>query len=451
MNRRSMKTRMTLWITLIGVVLVTFFGVLSYFAGGLISDAGLRRDLQTAVLAESKRLDGSEEIPGSLTESGEICLILTDEDGKWLSGRVQIGLDGFPTPDSKTHVVVEAKGERYFVYDKKTDIGGEKRFVRGIVPAPDKGTVYGNVLKSALFMLPLFAILLAICSYLVVRQSLLGLGRLITCTSAIMDGKDLSRSIPVGKKKDEISELTETVNAMLDRLEESFADEKRFVSDASHELKTPTAAILAQCQLLEAEDAPTHEDYRKGIATVHRQADRMNRLITELLAYSGIDRNRPEKVFRMTDVSELLEKICTEQREINGESVRLDCRCEQRIMAEVNESLFTRLLSNLISNAYQYTNDGGQIEVSLTESQGVDLRPLLVLSVKDNGIGIPKEEQGKIWERFYRVDSVHADKGCSGLGLPMVKWIVGYHGGSVRLVSAPGKGSEFIVEIPQRQ
>lgn len=449
MNRHSMKTRITLWITLIGVVLALFFGMLSYFAGGLISDARVRNDLQAAVLAESGCLDGSPTLPASLTEDGTVHLILTDKDGTILVGNDQFGSASLPTPDSKNHFVVNIDGERTFVYDKKTDVDGEKLYVRGIVSGPDKETVYGNILKSALFMLPLFAVLLAICSYLVVKQSLLGLGKLITCTSAIMDGKDLSRSIPVSKRKDEVSELTETVNSMLDRLEESFAEEKRFVTDASRELMTPTAAILTQCKGLES-DTLTDEEYRKGISNIRRQAERMNRLIVELLEYYRIDRNHPEKVFEVADVSELVKTVCDEQREIGGDSVRLVCRCEQKITAQINRTLFTRLLVNLITNAYQYTDEGGLIEVGLDESQGVDLRPTLVLSVKDNGIGIPKEEQNKIWERFYRVDSSRADYGCSGLGLPIVKWIASYHGGSVRLISSPSQGSEFIVEIPQR-
>lgn len=451
MNRHSMKTRMTLWITLIGVVLILFFGTLSYFAGGVISDARIQSDLQKAVLAESGRLDGSASLPGSMTADGTADLILTDGNGKILVGSARIGSELLPKPDSKALFVVEEDGQRYFVYDKKTDIGEEKLFVRGIVSGPDKGTVYKNILKSALFMLPLYAVLLAILCYLVIRQSLLGLGNLISCTSAIMDGKDLSRTIPVGKRKDEVSELTETINAMLDRLEESFVDEKRFVSDATHDLMAPSTAILERCRGLESDETLSDERHREAVAAIRRQAERMNRLIAELQEYSEIDRNRPEKVFEKVDVSRLLESICDEQREVGRNSVRLVCRCEQQIVAQINRTLFCRMVMNLIANAYQYTDDGGQIEVSLDESQGVDLRPTLVLSVKDNGIGIPKEEQSKIWERFYRVDSARSHYGCSGLGLPTVKWIANYHGGSVRLVSEPGKGSEFIVEIPQRQ
>jgi signal transduction histidine kinase len=121
------------------------------------------------------------------------------------------------------------------------------------------------------------------------------------------------------------------------------------------------------------------------------------------------------------------------------------------VLAEANQMLLIRMLVNLIDNAYKYGKSGGHIDVSLRLTQKVDLRPLLVFTVEDDGIGISEADQKKIWERFYRVDSSRTDGGSSGLGLSMVKWIVGYHGGSIQLDSQIGKGSKFTIEIPVKQ
>lgn len=447
----SLKVKMTLWFVFLGVLLTALTGMLSLWVGQSISTGDVRKKLETAVRERASALNDRLCLPDSIDPGDGIAFAIIDKKGNTILGEIP-GSGDLPKPDSKNFAQVTLDGSDYIVYDKKVTISYDKVYVRGVIAAPDQDTVFRNTITAWFWMLPVLAILLAVGGYLIVRRSLSPLEKLAASTSAIMDGRDLSRSIAYPKGRDEVYELTGTINQMLDRLEESFAGEKRLISDASHELRTPTAVILAQCEVLESEKTdPTLADYQEGIATIHRQAERMKRLVTDLLEFSRIDRSAVEKRYESLDAGAILESVCEEQREIHGENIELRCKTEPNLIAELNGSLFIRLLVNLISNAYQYGRDGGHIEVSLTAGQRVDLRPMMRLSVKDDGIGIAPEHQKKVWERFYRVDASRTDNGSSGLGLPMVKWIVSYHGGTVRLISEEGKGSEFIVELPLRQ
>lgn len=452
-----MKVRLTLWIAALGVTLTALTGLISVWAGSSAATRDRRERLETAVRGRASEIDGQPSLPAEIFGADGITLTVLDADGRRILGNLPESAaaaeeSALPAPDSKTFANVTLGGQSYILFDKKADIGTQKVYVRGFIAGPTRGEIFDHTLHAWLWTLPILAVLTAVGGYLIVSRSLAGLEKLTADTFAIMKGSDLSRSIAYPKHKDEVYELTEAINSMLDRLEESFANEKRLISDASHELRTPTSVILAECDVLESEKTdPTPEDYREGIATVRRQAERMKRLVTELLEFSRIDRSAVERHFEPLDAAGLCRAVCAEQREIHGDSITLECRTEPNLTAELNGSLFIRMLGNLISNAYQYGKPGGHIWVSLSAGQRVDLRPTLRLSVKDDGIGIAEDRQAKVWERFYRVDPSRTDNGSSGLGLSMVKWIAAYHGGRVGLQSREGEGSEFTVEIPLRQ
>lgn len=201
-----------------------------------------------------------------------------------------------------------------------------------------------------------------------------------------------------------------------------------------------------------ADETPSTDEYKVAIETVARQAGRMKRLVLELLELSRIDRGKVEKNFEKTDVSRLVSVVCDEQRELHADSnITLNADIDPQITAEVNPSLYIRLATNLISNAYQYGRTGGHVSVTLGVSKLPGRSAALELAVEDDGIGIAGDQLPKIWERFYRVDNSRSDTGSSGLGLTMVKWIAGYHDGSVRAESTLGKGSKFTVTMPMKR
>jgi signal transduction histidine kinase len=159
---------------------------------------------------------------------------------------------------------------------------------------------------------------------------------------------------------------------------------------------------------------------------------------------SRMDSNRLKIHFEDTNVSELLTFVCEEQVEIQKKNISLIQNINPDIYCEVDRLLITRLFVNIISNAYQYSEENTKIEVNLYEENNK-----VVFSVKDEGIGIAKEDIEKIWDRFYQVDSSRVEDGnsSSGLGLPMVKWIAECHKGNLEVISELNKGSTFIFRI----
>lgn len=452
----SIKARLTVGFLLI-TVLFSSLACLAIFGGGrIIADDSVKRPLRECVTDIAAEIKSAKKLPSSLPDTdGSIMLAVITKEGELMLGSFPDGLTVQPVPDSKTFFEVEdGEGNKYFIYDKKISLGKKHNYyLRGYTPAPADESVSATMLTVAAVTIPCTLVLIGLFAYLLSKRQLLPLEKLATATNAVIDGDDLTKKLPMTDSRDEVWELTRMVNAMLDRLEESFESEKQFISDASHELRTPAAVILAQCELLKTADPePTVDEYRQGIDTVSRQAERMKRLVLELLELSRIDRGKVEKSFERVDVSRLLEAVCEEQAELHtGDTVTMTTDIEPQIMADVNPSLFIRLATNLISNAYQYGRDGGHVRVCLGVSKMPGRAASLELSVEDDGIGIAREELPKIWERFYRVDTSRTDGGSSGLGLTMVKWIAGYHDGSVRAESTLGKGSRFTATLPLKR
>ena len=169
----------------------------------------------------------------------------------------------------------------------------------------------------------------------------------------------------------------------------------------------------------------------------------MSKLISELLIISRMDRENLKINFEEVDVSELLHFVCDEQEDIHDGTTRLHRNILPNIMAKSDQMLLARMFVNLISNAYTYGTQNGNVWVSL-QQDNTDM----ILRVKDDGIGLAKEELPKIWERFYRVDKSRAKSGNMGLGLSIVKWIVEHHNGTISITSELGSGTEITLKIP---
>ena len=251
----------------------------------------------------------------------------------------------------------------------------------------------------------------------------------------------MSQRIGLPPGRDEISRLGQAFDNMFVRLEASFESEKQFTSDASHELRTPTAVILAQC-----EDARRHaetpEQYAQAIEVIERQAGKMSDLIAQLLQMTRLEQGTQRASFEWADLSGLVEVICAEQPAF-PKNITLQTDIQPEVEARFDVTLVTRLLQNLIGNAVRYGRQDGHIWVSLRREQAD-----AVLAVRDDGIGIAQEQQEKIWQRFYQVEPSRSGQAGTGLGLTMVRQIAALHGGAVSLDSAPGVGSCFTFRFP---
>ena len=243
----------------------------------------------------------------------------------------------------------------------------------------------------------------------------------------------------------ETRQLSEAFNKMLGRLKILDESREEFVSNVSHELKTPMTSmkVLAD-SLLEQEDVPV-EMYQEFMRDIAKESDRENQIITDLLSLVKMDRSGQTMNIQTMNINELLEQILKRLKPIaEKKNVEMVMESFRPVTAEIDETKFTLAVSNLVENAIKYNHENGWVHVSLNADH-----KYFYVKVEDSGIGIPEEDQVHIFERFYRVDKSHSrEMGGTGLGLAIARNAVLVHRGSIKVYSNEGEGTTFTVRIP---
>ena len=234
------------------------------------------------------------------------------------------------------------------------------------------------------------------------------------------------------------------IRAHMERLEREKGIRQEFFSNASHELKTPITSVRGYAELLDQgfiRDEATKKDF---YARILRETDNMTNLINDILMISRLEAKEAEVTFSDVRIGPLLAEVFESMEPIAADAqVMLHKECSP-VSIEASARQLRELVMNLVSNGIKYNHPGGNVWVEAWPESG-----RLFIQVKDDGCGISRADQERIFERFYRVDKGRSKKiGGTGLGLSIVKHIVEYYGGSIRLESEPGKGSCFTVELP---
>lgn len=339
------------------------------------------------------------------------------------------------------------EGISWYIWDTSSNIEGYgKVYVRGITSITEAESSLRVTLRLSVILFPLLVVLAASLGYFFVSRTLRPVSRITSTARAIYEEEDLSKRIGLTGEKNELYKLAETFDLMLDKVEKSFEKEKQFTSDASHELRTPVAVILSQCEYL-LEDTQLSQETRSAVEVIQRKAGNMAKIISQLLFLSRADQNRQVIHKEYLELSLLTEMAAEEQQEIaQTKGIRIETDIQEGVQGYVDETLFIRIWMNLIGNGISYGKENGWLKISMKEKEGI-----LFGSVEDNGIGITKEQLPHIWERFYQADASRSQRDGAGLGLPMVKWIVQIHGGEIKAESEYGQGSRFAFTIPIRE
>lgn len=393
--------------------------------------------------------DGEFEIDSDFYSlDNNVYLALYDTGGNFLYGKVPPGLEQDPQFEDGKIQMVKSGTEQWYVYDVQYEMeNGQEFYIRGVVSVTETQKEFLIAVRFAVILLPLTVILTALIGYRLIRRTLLPVRQMTETVQEIQKDGDLSRRIGVSQEtgKDEFYQLAGTFDGMLESLEQAFLRERQFTSDVSHELRTPVSVILAQCEA-SLNRTDLSEEQRKEILLIRKKAGEMSQMISQLLLLSRADQGRQQLNKEEINISELTQIIVEEQKMLaQRRKIEVHTEIEPDITGYLDESFYIRMLDNLISNAVSYGKEGGNIKVTLHQiPSGVRG------TVEDDGIGISRDDQVHIWERFYRVDASRTGKedgSHSGLGLSMVKWIAQAHGGNVRVESELGKGSCFTFEL----
>jgi heavy metal sensor kinase len=300
-------------------------------------------------------------------------------------------------------------------------------------------------LSNNLFVLFTIAIALAAgVGYWLTGMALQPIKEATATALAITRTGNLKRRVPIRRQQmDEIGDLISTFNEMLDRLEELFGKQRRFTGDISHELRSPLTTILGNLSLLRRAKNLPEEEQREMLDEMYSEAERMHRLISDLLllsqADSGLAINRAP-----VELDTLLLESYRMAKRRAGDRLDIHLTHEDQAVVMGDADRLRQVLDNLINNAIRYTPEGGCIELSLHCLGGE-----AVITIADTGQGIAPEDLPHIFDRFYRADKARTRAaGGTGLGLSIVKWIVDAHNGRIEVESTPGEGSVFHIYLP---
>lgn len=239
--------------------------------------------------------------------------------------------------------------------------------------------------------------------------------------------------------------ISEAFNKMLGRLKVVDDSRQEFVSNVSHELKTPLTSMKVLADSLLAQENVPVELYQEFMGDIAEEIERENKIINDLLSLVKMDKTTMNLTVQPENINELVERILKRLRPIAAQrNIELVFESFRPVTAEVDEVKLTLALSNLVENAIKYNKDDGWVHVSLNADH-----KYFYVKVADSGIGIPKEDTEHIFERFYRVDKSHSREiGGTGLGLAITRNAIVMHRGAVKVYSEEGEGTTFTVRVP---
>ena len=445
MKRLNVKVKITIWYLLLMVLMAgLLLGFLLLISGSVSTQTAMDQLSQTVRgnLNQISMVDGSLQLGEDFHfySDGVYSLVYSQSEAL-LAGQVPVSFTASEPFQNGLTRPVSVGSTRYYILDFWVPLGWDSGvWLRGILEAPENPQLLTNLLHIAMVALPLFILLAGLGGYWIARRAFRPLDQITATAAAINEASDLSARVEVPPGSNEFSRLARTFNQMFAHLEQSFEAEAQFTADASHELRTPVSVIKSACEYAERY-GESPEEYRETLEMIHRQADKMSLLIGQLLSITRLDQGTDAIHWEQVDLSALVQTVCAEG---GWSRDRLTLEVEEGLTARADPPPPTRLHQNLVENAYKYGKPEGHVWVTLGRGPG-EIR----LEVKDDGIGIPPEQQEKIWKRFYQVDPSRSAGNGAGLGLAMVQKIAQAHGGSMTLESIPGLGSTFTLHLPE--
>jgi heavy metal sensor kinase len=463
MRPLSIRRRLTIWYSLVLLLILVVVGGLSYS----VLRTRLLHDVDASLLAVAQAVQGAnppavEAGPGPMEQWVRELLgpeiydkLFQFSDPEGHPGlRSPLPRDP-PLPVSPAARATAAAGQSTF---ETVDLPRQGATRLLTIPVMRQGKVIqlvqvglplertrqtlASYLRTLVLVIPAGVALAALGGAALARAALRPVD-MMSATARRITAEDLARRVPRRGSGDELDRLAETLNAMLGRLEATFAQMRRFAADAAHELRTPLTALQGSVEVaLRAERSP--EEYRRVLVSSLEDIQRLRRVAEDLLLLSRATAG-PEVPRQAVDLEPLvLEVLDLGIQLAQGTGVTVRAKEMAPLTVHGEGGALRRALTNLVENAVKYTPPGGAVEVALARAGGT-----AVVSVTDTGIGIAAGNLERIFEPFVRLDPARArDTGGTGLGLAIARSIVAAHAGTISVESAPGAGSRFAIRLP---
>jgi heavy metal sensor kinase len=292
-------------------------------------------------------------------------------------------------------------------------------------------------------VVPMLLLFTGILGWFMAGRALMPVNKVAEAAQRI-SGSNLHLRIPLRFANDELEQLIVAFNTMMERLSTSFEQVRQFSTDVSHELRTPLTAIRGQLEVA-LMTAEKEEDFRDAIVNALEDVDRISNIVRALLLLSQAETGQLAVHKNPVDLTAVVAELAEQFRTTAKESgLELEWNLEPDVYIRGDRTQMDRLVTNLLSNAIKYTPADGHVLVEVKRDAESDMA---VLTVADDGKGIPAESLPHIFDRFYRVPGSDPDKGL-GLGLSFVNWIVKAHQGRLDVQSTLGSGTTFTISLP---
>jgi heavy metal sensor kinase len=307
----------------------------------------------------------------------------------------------------------------------------------------------GQARRAFYIAVPLALIFASLGGYFLARKSLAPVVAMGT-RAARIGAANLGERLPVSNERSELGRLAQIFNELLARLDLSFEQQRRFMADASHELRTPVAIVCGESEVALSQTLRSAEEYRESLAILHDEGRRLTRIVEDLFLLARADAGQYRPSFTPFYLDETVGECVRAVRSLATQrGLELHYQpAEDELLFRGDEGLIRRMVLNLLDNAIKYTPRGGQVRVELEHTES-NYR----ISITDTGAGISPEAQPHIFERFYRADKMRSRNGetdgsGAGLGLAIALWVAEMHGGRIALVGSDKSGTAFAVALP---
>ena len=312
----------------------------------------------------------------------------------------------------------------------------------------DVSDTVGNIAKKGNLLLAGLAIIVIIMMIIMSQVFTEPIKKIIKVIQKMSEGHFEQRVLVHSEIHNEMVDLALACNQMADQLEKVESTRQQFVSNVSHELKTPLSSIKVLSESILLQEEVPKEMYVEFLHDINSEVDRMTAIINDLLTLVKLDQKEIPLNFKEVDLGEMLEDIIKRLMPLaQAKNIYIHYEKEKDITATIDAMKLTLAIANLVDNAIKYTPENGSVEVKLdADHQNV------FISVTDTGIGIPDDEVGRVFERFYRVDKTRdRETGGTGLGLSITHSTIMMHNGSIKVYSKEEEGTTILVRVPIRQ